>query len=93
MSCRTPLATAFVEAGVEMGYENRDGNGEFQTGFMIPQGTIRRGSRYLIARVAKPKAELLQALFRFGTEPNIFMIFHCTCSFSGAPLPRHSYAL
>jgi len=42
---RTPLATAFVEAGVEMGYENRDGNGEFQTGFMIPQGTIRRGSR------------------------------------------------
>ena len=28
-----------------MGYENRDCNGEFQTGFMIPQGTIRRGSR------------------------------------------------
>ena len=28
-----------------MGFENRDGNGEFQTGFMIPQGTIRRGSR------------------------------------------------
>jgi len=42
---RTPLATAFVEAGVEMGFENRDANGEFQTGFMIPQGTIRRGSR------------------------------------------------
>ena len=42
---RTPLATAFVEAGVEMGYDNRDGNGEFQSGFMIPQGTIRRGSR------------------------------------------------
>eukprot|EP00096_Caligus_rogercresseyi_P014940 TRINITY_DN7397_c0_g1_i1.p1 TRINITY_DN7397_c0_g1~~TRINITY_DN7397_c0_g1_i1.p1 ORF type:complete len:653 (-),score=111.34 TRINITY_DN7397_c0_g1_i1:380-2338(-) len=42
---RTPLATAFVEAGIEMGYENRDGNGEFQTGFMLPQGTIRRGSR------------------------------------------------
>ena len=32
-------------SGVEMGYENRDCNGEFQTGFMIPQGTIRRGSR------------------------------------------------
>uniref|UniRef100_A0A0K2SZL3 Glucose-methanol-choline oxidoreductase N-terminal domain-containing protein n=1 Tax=Lepeophtheirus salmonis TaxID=72036 RepID=A0A0K2SZL3_LEPSM len=42
---RTPLATAFVEGGVEMGYENRDCNGEFQTGFMLPQGTIRRGSR------------------------------------------------
>jgi len=28
-----------------MGYENRDINGEFQTGFMIAQGTIRRGSR------------------------------------------------
>jgi len=41
----TPLATAFVQAGQEMGYENRDVNGEFQTGFMIAQGTIRRGSR------------------------------------------------
>ncbi len=42
---RTPMATTFIEAGVEMGYDNRDGNGEFQTGFMIPQGTIRRGTR------------------------------------------------
>jgi len=42
---RTPLATAYVEAGVEMGFENRDINGEFQTGFMMMQGTIRRGSR------------------------------------------------
>ncbi|KAJ8885278.1 hypothetical protein PR048_011475 [Dryococelus australis] len=41
----TPLAAAFIQAGEEMGYENRDINGEFQTGFMIPQGTIRRGSR------------------------------------------------
>ncbi|XP_018018516.1 glucose dehydrogenase [FAD, quinone] [Hyalella azteca] len=42
---RTPLANAFVEAGVEMGYSNRDYNSAYQTGFMIPQGTIRRGSR------------------------------------------------
>nr|XP_045607049.1 glucose dehydrogenase [FAD, quinone]-like [Procambarus clarkii] len=42
---RTPLGTAFVEGGIEMGYENRDYNAEFQTGFMIPQGTLRRGSR------------------------------------------------
>lgn len=41
----TPLAAAFVEAGVEMGYENRDINGEKQTGFMIAQGTTRRGRR------------------------------------------------
>lgn len=47
---RTPLATTFVEAGVEMGFENRDANGEFQTGFMIPQGTIRRGSRCSTAK-------------------------------------------
>lgn len=47
---RTPLATAFVEAGMEMGYDNRDGNGEFQTGFMIAQGTIRRGSRCSAAK-------------------------------------------
>ena len=47
---RTPLATAFVEAGVEMGFENNDGNGKQQTGFMIPQGTIRRGSRCSTAK-------------------------------------------
>ena len=29
---RTPLATAFVEAGVELGYENRDFNAEYQAG-------------------------------------------------------------
>jgi len=34
----TPLAAAFVQAGVELGYPNRDCNGEFQTGFMIAQG-------------------------------------------------------
>ena len=48
---RTPLATAFVEAGMEMGYENRDGNGEYQSGFMVAQGTIRRGSRCSAAKV------------------------------------------
>ena len=55
----TPLATAFLEAGIELGttlkflkiykcknigiifkiltgYENRDCNGEYQTGFMVP---------------------------------------------------------
>ena len=35
---RTPLAAAFIAAGEEMGYKNRDCNGEFQTGFMLPQG-------------------------------------------------------
>ncbi|XP_071877037.1 glucose dehydrogenase [FAD, quinone]-like isoform X1 [Bombus fervidus] len=41
----TPLADAFLQAGREMGYESRDINGQRQTGFMIPQGTIRHGSR------------------------------------------------
>lgn len=42
---RTPLSLAFIKAGMEMGYENRDINGESQTGFMLTQSTIRRGSR------------------------------------------------
>lgn len=41
----SPLVAAFVDAGTELGYENRDINGEYQKGFMIAQGTIRRGSR------------------------------------------------
>lgn len=47
---RTPLVAAFVEAGVEIGYENRDINGATQTGFMIAQGTIRRGTRCSTAK-------------------------------------------
>lgn len=42
---RTPLVLAFIQSGEELGYPNRDINGEYQTGFMIAQGTIRRGSR------------------------------------------------
>ncbi|XP_037932938.1 glucose dehydrogenase [FAD, quinone]-like [Teleopsis dalmanni] len=42
---RTPLSVAFLQAGMEMGYENRDINGEKQTGFMLTQSTIRRGAR------------------------------------------------
>lgn len=47
---RTPMAVAFVQAGEELGYPNRDINGESQTGFMIAQGTIRRGSRCSTAK-------------------------------------------
>lgn len=46
----SPLVAAFVEAGTELGYENRDINSEKQTGFMIAQGTIRRGSRCSTAK-------------------------------------------
>lgn len=46
----TPLVAAFVEAGTELGYANRDINGETQEGFMIAQGTIRRGSRCSTAK-------------------------------------------
>lgn len=46
----TPLVAAFVEAGTELGWENRDINGAQQEGFMIAQGTIRRGSRCSTAK-------------------------------------------
>ncbi|XP_015597081.1 glucose dehydrogenase [FAD, quinone] [Cephus cinctus] len=47
---RTPLSVTFVKAGSELGYENRDINGANQTGFMITQGTMRRGSRCSTAK-------------------------------------------
>ncbi|XP_011868579.1 PREDICTED: glucose dehydrogenase [FAD, quinone]-like [Vollenhovia emeryi] len=47
---KAPLLLAFIEAGVEIGYENRDINGEKQTGFMIAQGTIRRENRCSTAK-------------------------------------------
>ncbi|XP_012274595.2 glucose dehydrogenase [FAD, quinone] [Orussus abietinus] len=47
---RTPLSLAFVQAGIELGYANGDLNGANQTGFMLAQGTIRRGSRCSTAK-------------------------------------------
>ena len=41
----TPIAGAFLEAAKLFGYPNLDFNGAQQTGFAIPQGTIRRGAR------------------------------------------------
>ncbi|XP_012274590.1 glucose dehydrogenase [FAD, quinone] [Orussus abietinus] len=58
----TPLAAAFVQAGQEMGYENRDINGEHHTGFMIAQGTIRRGSRCSSAKAFLRPARLRKNL-------------------------------
>jgi choline dehydrogenase len=42
---RTPLSVAFVKAGEELGYPIRDINGEEQTGFMLMQATMRKGTR------------------------------------------------
>ncbi|RWS32018.1 Glucose dehydrogenase-like protein 2 [Leptotrombidium deliense] len=41
----TPIAGAFLEAAKLFGYPNNDINGASQTGFVVPQGTIRRGAR------------------------------------------------
>ncbi|KAI4454883.1 glucose-methanol-choline gmc oxidoreductase [Holotrichia oblita] len=46
----TPLTGAFLLGGLEMGYQNRDVNGEFQTGFMVAQGTTRNGARCSTAK-------------------------------------------
>jgi len=42
---KTPLADGFMRAGHELGYNVRDCNGEFQTGFMLSQGTVRDSAR------------------------------------------------
>ncbi|XP_076181717.1 glucose dehydrogenase [FAD, quinone] [Ptiloglossa arizonensis] len=47
---RTPMSIAFLQAGQELGYETRDINGARQTGFMLAQATIRRGSRCSTAK-------------------------------------------
>ncbi|XP_043591389.1 glucose dehydrogenase [FAD, quinone]-like [Bombus pyrosoma] len=68
----TPLAAAFIQAGKEMGYESRDINGERHTGFMIPQGTIRDGSRCSTAkaflRPARTRKNLHVAMEAFVTK-------------------------
>lgn len=47
---KTPISRAFLAAGREMGYEERDLNGEKQTGFMMSLGTLRHGLRCSTAK-------------------------------------------
>lgn len=42
---RSQLSVAFIRAGEELGYENRDINGAEQTGFMLGQSTMRKAAR------------------------------------------------
>ncbi|KAL1454263.1 hypothetical protein WDU94_010535 [Cyamophila willieti] len=63
----TPLADAFVRAGEELGYANRDINGEYQSGFMVAQGTVRKG-----ARCSTSKA----FLHPVKTRPNLHIHLH-----------------
>uniref|UniRef100_A0A2A4K2X4 Glucose-methanol-choline oxidoreductase N-terminal domain-containing protein n=1 Tax=Heliothis virescens TaxID=7102 RepID=A0A2A4K2X4_HELVI len=68
----TPLVSSFVDGGVELGYMNRDINGENQTGFMEAQGTIRRGSRCSTAkaflRSAKDRPNLHISMYSHVTK-------------------------
>lgn len=71
----SPLVAAFVEGGTEIGYDNRDINGDKQTGFMIAQGTIRRGSRCstgkAFVRPIRLRPNFHLALGAFVTKINI----------------------
>ncbi|XP_022254991.1 glucose dehydrogenase [FAD, quinone]-like [Limulus polyphemus] len=67
-----PLAYAFIEAGKTFGYPNIDLNGPRQSGFAIPQGTIRRGARcstakaYLRPASGRPNLDIV--IFAFVTK-------------------------
>ncbi|XP_076324815.1 glucose dehydrogenase [FAD, quinone]-like [Tachypleus tridentatus] len=67
-----PLAYAFIEAGKTFGYPNIDLNGLRQSGFAIPQGTIRRGARCSTAkaylRPANRRPNLDIVTFAFVTK-------------------------
>ncbi|XP_076333084.1 glucose dehydrogenase [FAD, quinone]-like [Tachypleus tridentatus] len=68
----TPLAHAFVAGGSSLGYPNIDLNGPIQTGFAIPQGTIRRGSRCSTSKAflkpTKGRSNIDIVIFAFATK-------------------------
>lgn len=68
----TPIAVAFPEAGKYLGYPNLDINGPVQTGFTIPQGTIRRGARCSTSKAflqsAKDRPNLHVITFAYVTK-------------------------
>lgn len=68
LSSVTPLADAFLNSAKEAGYEHvLDINGASQTGFTIPQNTMRRGSRCSTAKA------FLYPVFK---RPNLQILTH-----------------
>lgn len=72
---RSPVGVAFIQAGEQMGYSNRDYNGEFQTGFMHAQGTVRDDQRCstnkAFLRPVRNRPNLHVALNSYVTKINI----------------------
>lgn len=64
---RSQLSLAFIQAGEELGYENRGINGAEQTGFMLGQSTMRKA-----ARCSTSKAFLRPVRLR----PNLHIAMH-----------------
>lgn len=69
---RTPMATAFLEAGKELGYEERNLSGNYSTGFQILQAATRDGRRCSTAkaylRPAKNRTNLHFSLESHATK-------------------------
>lgn len=68
----SPIAVAFPEAGKELGYPNIDLNGPLNTGFAVPQGTVRRGARCSTSKAflqsAKNRPNLHVVTFAYTTK-------------------------
>ncbi|RWS01101.1 glucose dehydrogenase (acceptor)-like protein 3, partial [Dinothrombium tinctorium] len=71
-SMRTPIGSAFAEAGKYLGYAELDPNGPIQTGFSNPQGTIRNGARCSTAKAflspARNRTNLHVLTFAYVTK-------------------------
>ncbi|XP_022667055.1 glucose dehydrogenase [FAD, quinone]-like isoform X1 [Varroa destructor] len=71
----TDLARAFIEAGKHLGYSETDINGARCTGFMVPQGTVRNGSRLSTSRAflepVRDRPNLHISLYSMATKINI----------------------
>lgn len=68
----TPISFAFTEAGKQLGYAHIDYNGPTQTGFSIPQATMRNGARCSTSKAflssAKDRPNLHVITFAYVTK-------------------------
>ena len=85
----TPLVAAFLDAGVELGYEKNDGNGGRQAGFMVAQTTTRDGLRLSTAkaflRPARSRKNLHVAMEATVTQ----IVFDAEKRATGVKFVRH----
>ena len=86
----TPLAEAFLQGGIELGYATQDYNGANQTAFRLAEATLRRGSRCSTGKAfVKPAIE--RPNLRISLESHVLKVLSSAILYSYTAITQYIF--